>query len=864
MSIFHTQTASLSAEKQALFELLLKKKGIVAPQAQSTIPKRPEASAVPLSAPMKRIWSLHQLAPDSPAYNMTLARHLTGPLDVDALEASLNEIVRRHEILRTTFPLLDGQPVQVIAPVCTLSLSVVDLEALPDSQREAEARRLATGIVQQPFDLATGQLVRASLLRLDSQEHILLIIFHQIVFDGTSSGLFIKEMTALYEAFWAGKSSPLLELPLQYADFAHWQQQRLQDEGLQTQLTYWKGQLGLIQPMRLPTARPRPAEKTENGAIQSFVLPKSLGSALKTLSQQEGSTLFMALLAGLKSLLYGISGQEDLLVFTSAEGRNHPELKPLIGLFTKQLALRTDLTGEPTFRELLGRVRKVTQDAYANQDVPFEKLVDLIELERTNSHSSLFQVMFVFLNDPRPSLDLSGLRLRPWHIGNQMPKFDLRLFIHRTPAVMAHQDELTGWLEYKTDLFDARTITEMLAHFQSLLENIVANPNEPISRLLPPTLNQMVPQLPQKEQDPIERTLVAPRNALEGQLVQIWEQVFGIHPIGVQDNFFALGGHSLLAVRLFEQIEKVTGQKLPLSILLQAPSIEQLADMLGQHFDKLSARQDWGPSWSSLVAVQPRGSKPPLFLVPPVASTALCFATLSRYLGTEQPVYGFDPLGLDGTTPPHERVEDMAAHYIKEMCQLQPDGPYLLGGMCFGGYVALEMAQQLQHQGKPVALLVLLDVAAPVSGPSWTYPKTPKSFIVYRVRRLISHSWDGSLPRRLKNYLKGYLNKWLNYLRPQRRHYQYLLDVHINAQQGYVAKYYSGRVTLFHSDQRAQDNRQKSRWAALAVGGLDYYMIPGTTHASLLVEEFNIELLAKQVKNSLAKLESDGLGMNHS
>lgn len=844
MSNIQTPTASISAEKQALFESLLKKKGIVAPQAQSTISKRPDASAVPLSAAQKRIWSVHQFAPDSFAYNMMLAQHLTGPLDVEALEASLNEIMRRHDVLRTSFPLVDGQPVQAITPPLTLSLPVVDLLTLPDSQREAEAQRLATEIVQQPFDLAAGPLVRASLLRLHSQEHILIIVYHQIVFDGTSSGLFVKEMTALYDAFWAGKPSPLPELPLQYADFAHWQQQQLQNDSLHTQLAYWKGQLGLMQPMRLPTLHPRPAQKTENGAVQSFVLPQSLGAALKTLSQQEGSTLFMALLAGLKSLLYGISAQEDLLVFTSAEGRNQPELKPLIGLFAKQLPLRSDLTGEPTFRDLLGRVRKVSQDAYANQDVPFEKLVELIQRKRTNSHSSLFQVMFVFLNAPRPSLDISGLSLRPWHIGNHKAKFDLRF------SIMAHEDELTGWLEYKTDLFDARTITEMLAHFQSLLENIVANPNEPISRLLPPTqralwvLNKMVAQLPQQEQDPIERTLVAPRNGLERQLVQSWEQVFGIQPIGVQDDFFALGGHSLLAVRLFEQIEKVTGKKLPLTTLFSAPTIEQLAEMLRQ--------QDFRPSWSSLVAVQPNGSKPPLFLVPPVGGTALRFATLSRYLGAEQPLYAFDPLGLDGITPPHERVEDMAAHYVTEMCQRKPFGPYLLGGLCFGGQVALEMAQQLQRQGKPVALLLLLDARAPLSGPSWSYVKPKKQWLVHR---LISYSRNGTLV----NLIKYKLNRTQNYLTPERRLYQYLFDVQDNARIKYIGARYSGRAALFQSEEYAQDKRQESRWEALALGGLDVVMIPDTTHKNLLEEEAKIQLLAEEVKRILL-IESNEVG----
>ena len=290
-----TVTQTVAPDKMALFDLLLKKKGIAASRAPTTMPKRAESGPAPLSAAQKRIYSLHQLAPDSPAYNMTLARYITGPLDVNALEKSLNEIVRRHEVLRTTFPVVDGQPVQVIAETLMVSLKVVDLSAWADSQREAEAPRLATSMVQQPFDLATGPLVRAELFRIHAEEHILVVVFHQIVFDGTSRGLFIREMSALYEAFWAGRNA-LPNLPIQYADFAHWQQERLQDDRLDTQLTYWKGQLGLIHPMALPIDRPRPAGETFQGAVQSFVLPERLASALKTLSQQEQSTLFMTLL----------------------------------------------------------------------------------------------------------------------------------------------------------------------------------------------------------------------------------------------------------------------------------------------------------------------------------------------------------------------------------------------------------------------------------------------------------------------------------------------------------------------------------------------------------------------------------------
>lgn len=346
-----------------------------------------------------------------------------------------------------------------------------------------------------------------------------------------------------------------------------------------------------------------------------------------------------------------------------------------------------------------------------------------------------------------------------------------------------------------------------------------------------------------------------PPDELEFQLTTIWESVLEVRPVGIQDDFFKLGGDSLLAVELFARIEKATGCKLPISTLSNKPTIEQLAELLRQ--------QNRRPSWSYLVPVQAGGSKPILFLVPPAASSALTFAPLSRHLGIEQPVYSFDPLGLNTeASSPHTTVEEMATHYLKEMCQLQPDGPYLLGGMCFGSHVALEMAQRLQAQGKQVTLLIVLDASAPASGPSWSHHSkaTKVKGLVYYFRRLMYHTWHG----RLINIINGKLN----YFRPQRRHYQYLLDAHLKAHHSYVATTYSGRVALFQSDEFFQDEirtARKSRWSILSTGGLYYYLAPETTHGSLLGEERHIKLMAEQIKHCLARLESgDAPEVNHS
>ncbi|MBC8229645.1 amino acid adenylation domain-containing protein [bacterium] len=470
--------ADLSPEKR---ELLLRRldKEVGSVLRTQIRPKKRDANSFPLSSAQQQLWFLNQFEPGSFAYNEPAAFRLTGSLNVAALEQSLNEIVRRHEVLRTTFPTVDEQPVQAIAPDLNLTLPVVDLRELPETEWEVKAQQLATEATQQVFDLAKGPLLRVKLLRLAKEEHILLLTMHHIIFDGWSSNVFFRELAALYKAFSTGRPSLLPELPIQYVDFAVWQQQWLQSEVLESQLSYWKQQLGDCPPvLELYTDRPRPAVRTDRGETQSLPLPKSLLEALKALSRQEGVTLFMTLLAAFKTLLYRYTGQEDIIVGTPIAGRNWVEIEGLIGLFLNALAMRTDLYGNPTFRQLLSRVREVSLGAYAHQDLPFERLVEELQPERTLSHTPLFQVMFVFENTPTPPLEiLPGLTLSPPKVNSKTAKYDLTLYMKE------RAEELRCSLEYNIDLFDATTITRMLGHFQTLLEGIVANPYQHISYL---------------------------------------------------------------------------------------------------------------------------------------------------------------------------------------------------------------------------------------------------------------------------------------------------------------------------------------------------------------------------------------------
>ncbi|HHH40712.1 MAG TPA: non-ribosomal peptide synthetase, partial [Chloroflexi bacterium] len=478
MSDLAQRIAQLSPEKRALLMLRLQKKRAAAAR-QQTIPRRRETDHLPLSFAQQRLWFLDRLQPDSALYNIPGTLRIRGPLDIPALEASLNEIVRRHEVLRTTFPARhDGQPVQIIAPSLHLPLPVVDLSPLPEPEREAEARRLASQEARRPFNLATGPLLRATLLLLDQDDFLVLFTMHHIVSDGWSVGVLIRELAALYHAFSLGRPSPLPELPIQYADFALWQRQWLQGETLQAQLAYWKRQLADAPPvLDLPTDRPRPPVQSFRGATFRFRFPAPLAQALQALSRREGVTLFMTLLAAFQTLLYRYTGQERINVGTPIANRNRAEVEGLIGFFVNTLVISTDLSGNPTFRELLQRVREVALGAYAHQDLPFEMLVDALQPERDLSRSPLFQVMFVLQNAPTATLELPGLTMRLLETDSGTAKFDLTLFVEET------EEELRGSLEYNTDLFDGATIGRMLGHYRTLLEAIVADPDRPIAHL---------------------------------------------------------------------------------------------------------------------------------------------------------------------------------------------------------------------------------------------------------------------------------------------------------------------------------------------------------------------------------------------
>ncbi|MEH1934754.1 MAG: amino acid adenylation domain-containing protein [Nostoc sp.] len=1335
------------------------------PQNQ-TIPQVANRESAPLSFAQQRVWFLEQLQPNSRAYIVSNAQRLTGKLNAGVLQQSLNAIVVHHEALRTNFiRSLDGNPIQVIGTPRPVELKVIQV-----TQEQVEC--LLNQEAQRPFNLESDLMLRATLLQVDEQQHILLLVMHHIASDGWSIGILWQQLAALYEAFLSGKPSPLPKLPIQYADFAVWQHQWLSGEILSGQINYWKTQLvGANTVLELPTDRPRPPVQTYQGAVQSLMLPQTLSASLKELSHQQGVTLFMTLLAAFGTMLHRYTGQEDILIGSPIAGRNQVETEGLIGFFVNTLAIRTNLSGNPSFRQLLSQIREVTLEAYAHQHLPFEKLVEELQPERNLSHSPLFQVMFAFHNTPRELWELPGLTITPLEVHSGAAKFDLTLDLEETSA------GIKGGIEYNTDLFDATTIARMLGHFQTLLEGIVANPEQRISDLplltaaeqhqllvewnntqtdydLSECLHQLFaaqvektpdaiavkfadkhltyhqlncranqlahylqtcgvqpdvlvaicverslemvvgllgilkaggayvpldPEYPQErlaymledcqapvlltqrslvndlptstqkicldtdwetisqqsdgnpnssvkpvdlayviytsgstgkpkgamnshrgicnrllwmqdaykltetdrvlqktpfsfdvsvweffwplltgarlvmaqpggqrdatylintiaqeeittlhfvpsmlqifletkglerckslkrvfcsgealpvdlqerffepmgcelhnlygpteaaidvtfwqcqkesnlksvpigraiantqlyildshlqavplgaigelyiggigvargylnrpdltaerfishpfnegeklyktgdlaryladgnieyigridhqikirgfrielgeietllaqhpaiqqtvvtarvdnpqnqrlvayivshpEQTPTtdelrhflkqkvpeymvpsafvfldtlpltpngkidrralpapdstrldsENTYVAPRDQLEFQLTKIWEEILGVQPIGVTDNFFELGGHSILAVKLFWQIEKTFNQNLPLAILFQSGTVEALAKIISQEKDiarnlaLVNTLDKSKSSWSSLVEIQPNGSKPPFFCIHGLGGEVLCFRELALYLGLDQPFYGLQPQGLDGKHPFHTRLEDMATHYIQEIQTLQPNGPYFLGGYSFGGVVAFEMARQLQEQGEQVGILVMLDSCR--LGYSWrasflkrvflhlnNIVQQGPTYLWQKVRR-----WSYWRKHHLENRYNRYLEEVLDL--PLSDKHLKIIDANTEAMSEYIFSPYLGEVILLRTEDQNRDEAIGTQydpqfgWGDLVPGGLDIHYIPGS-HLDLLKEP-NVQVLAETLRNCLTQAQS--------
>ena len=448
------------------------------PHRHAVIRRADREGELPLSYSQQRLWIIDQSSPAKALYNLMTAVRLTGRLNTHALARSLNEIIRRHEALRTNFVMVGGQPRQIIAPVTNIVLPVTDLASLAEAGREEQVKSLVAEEAQKPFDLTQNVMLRVSLLRLNTEEHVMLLTMHHIASDAWSFGVLVREIATLYKAFAANEPSPLPELSIQYADYAQWQREWLSGEVLENQLAYWRKQLGGTVPaLELPTDRPRPIARGFRGGTHNFNLSPELTAKLKQLTRDEAATMYMTLLAAFQILLGRYSRRDDFATGTPIAGRNREETEQLIGFFVNTLVMRADLSGNPSFRELLARVREVALGAYTHQDVPFETLVEELQPERDPLRTPFFQVLFNYQNTPLPEVEISGLRLAPIEVESGAARFDLSL------NIVESGEGLAGTMEYDVDLFDAETVVRLMSHFETLLEDIAERPGASIHTL---------------------------------------------------------------------------------------------------------------------------------------------------------------------------------------------------------------------------------------------------------------------------------------------------------------------------------------------------------------------------------------------
>lgn len=476
MSNINQKLANLSLEQRALLERKLQQKNKTS--RQQKIPRRGDRNLVPLSWAQERLWFLARLEGASATYNVSQAVRIAGNLNIDALKEALSTIISRHEVLRTSFPLVNDTPQQFIHPEVAIAIEIVNLQQHSSEKRHTLLEEIARQEATTPFNLEKVPLIRCKLIQLETAEYVLFLTMHHIISDGWSVGVFIKELSSLYQAICGGKSSPLPKLPIQYADFTLWQRKWLSEEVIETQLNYWKEQLAdAPELLQLPTDRSRPNAQTYQGNTQAFTLDANLTQKLQVLSRKSGTTIFMTLYAAFATLLYRYSGQNDIVIGSPIANRNRREIEDLIGFFVNNLVLRTRFTDNLSFKDLLAQVKETTLQAYKNQDVPFERVVEALQPQRSLSHSPLFQVLFVLQNTPVGEVELPDLTLSDFHLERKVSRFDLSL-------AMAETDSgLVGEWQYSTDLFDRNTIERLTTHFQNLLKAIADNPSQTVDEL---------------------------------------------------------------------------------------------------------------------------------------------------------------------------------------------------------------------------------------------------------------------------------------------------------------------------------------------------------------------------------------------
>jgi thioesterase domain-containing protein/acyl carrier protein len=827
----------------------------------------------PLSFAQERLWLLEQNEPGAPYYHVPFTWNIRGKLDISALEKSLDYLVQRHEILRTSFPELAEGPFQRINE-WRLTLTPMDMQSAGGEAVQREARKF----VGVPFNLATGPLFRAALYQRASDDYWLVLVIHQMIFDGGSMRILSLELEDCYRAFSLGTTPHLGPLPLRYIDFARWQRQSLQGEPLERALSFWRSQFEKrYEPLRLATDHPRRNEGIAPGVQVPLAFPQWLMTGLKHLAHDYGVTPFAALLGSFQAFLGLCAGQNDILTLVSVAARNQSPLRKMVGLFANVLPMRLTLPGSLNFAQLLERAGEMTSAALAHQHLPLNRA---LELPASHINAPALQSLMIYNNAPLPRLDFPEVTFTPsLELDNGTAKFDFTVEVWDSPQ------QLSGHLKYRSDLYERTTMERLLQYWQTFIAAGVAEPFRALPTL-PLAFDPQatfqganIPHVSGLAAPPIESSAspggnvgARPRNDLEQKLVHVWETTFSVRPIGIHDNFFGLGGHSLIAVKLIAAIEKATGRKLRLSTIFQQPTIARLARVIQEGQVITNA--------SSIVEIQPRGARPPLFLVHGVGGGMFWgYSNLARYLGQDQPVYAFKSRGMDGLEE-YTRIEEIAAAYVADLRKFQPQGPYRLGGYCFGGNVAYEMARQFRAQNQEVALLLLINCwpnNSSYTQLSWTpsfFCKALSNFYLRLAHQIRSGSrqprdyfkWRAAWAvKRLRSLFSRNISGRLSVddiidLSDRPEHERKLWRTHVQAWLQYQPQPYDGRLVLFRTRGHPLvcSFDHKMGWGSYVTGGVEVKICPGD-HETILEEE-NVPQTARELASILSQLNTPSQG----
>jgi thioesterase domain-containing protein len=703
-----TSDVGVAQQKRLLVELLL--------QSNQSI----QTEVYPASLAQQRLWFLEQLEPKTPAYNVHLGLWLRGRLDIHALQASLQELTNRHASLRTVFRLEGGELKQVVANRLSVNLPITDLTRTSDPG--SEHYPLAKAEVETIFDLGKGPLFRARVLRVTETDHVLLCTMHHIVTDSWSVQILAKELSALYAAFSAQRPSPLPELAISYGDYSEWQRKWFRTAKVQQQLKFWKDELEDAPPvLQLRMQRPRSSEQTFEGASQTVPLSDEIISGIKSLAVRLHATPFMLLLAAFKILLYRASGQPDISLGVPVAGRNWVEVESLVGFFVNTLVLRDNLSGNPPFPELVGQVRETILQAFANSDVPFEKVVEVLQPERNLSYNPIFQVMFSVIKAAVQSDSFGDLTAFPYVVTPTKSIFDLSMTI-----IEGKGGQWWAQIDHNSILFRSEDVSRMLADYPALIQAVIDNPEKRILDLplgeapadqtaacsLPVNVSSRQKTLTlsssSTSRGPKPRPgepIHAPVLEEEKLLLGIWRDLLRLPGIGIDDNFFEIGGHSLLAAQLIAQVQSATGRRITVSAVFRAPTIRAFAQVL---------RDDSLPE-PDPVAMKLRdgdgNDTVPFFGVAAPGVDTFGFAQLARHLPPNQSSYKLQASApvVWGRPFTSDELQALARQYVTAMKSAQPHGPYCLAAMCEGVLIAQQMILQLESEGEQVGLFTIFD-----------------------------------------------------------------------------------------------------------------------------------------------------------